>query len=211
MTERPVITLKDDSPELGIADPPIQGVVRYWQTPREDGSEPGEPLVFMQQSVCRQLNEHAISLPDREVGGLLVGEAHRTPDGTLFVQVSGYLEARYTQQGPTHLTFTTETFIDALDRLEADYPNRGIMGWYHTHPGLGVFLSSWDLFIHRSFFQKPWHVALVIDPLANHGGFFRYQAGEIRSHHPTGFYEVVDEDAGAASMWSNLVQLKSSR
>jgi len=206
-----MIILKDGTVGPEIADLPDQDAIRYWQTPREDGSEPGKPLIFMRQSVCRQLNEHAISLPDREVGGMLVGEAHRTPDGILFVQISGSLEARYTQQGPTHLTFATETFIDALDRLEADYPDQEIVGWYHTHPGLGVFLSSWDLFIHRSFFQKPWQVALVIDPLANDGGFFRYQAGEIRSHHPTGFYEIVDEDADAASMWSNLVQLKSSR
>ena len=44
------------------------------------------------------------------------------------------------------------------------YPDKLVLGWYHTHPAYGVFLSEHDMFIHRNFFAEPHHVAVVIDP-----------------------------------------------
>jgi proteasome lid subunit RPN8/RPN11 len=38
-----------------------------------------------------------------------------------------------------------------------------MVGWYHTHPDWGVFLSSMDMFICDNFFNKL-DVAYVIDP-----------------------------------------------
>ncbi len=39
------------------------------------------------------------------------------------------------------------------------------MGWYHTHPDFGIFLSDRDRFIHEHFFSGPGQVAHVIDPI----------------------------------------------
>ena len=47
-----------------------------------------------------------------------------------------------------------------------------MVGWYHTHPGVGIFLSGMDLFIHQNFFTQMWHVAYVLDPRARTSGFF---------------------------------------
>jgi proteasome lid subunit RPN8/RPN11 len=47
-----------------------------------------------------------------------------------------------------------------------------MVGWYHTHPGFGIFLSGMDLFIHQNFFTQIWHVAYVLDPRARTSGFF---------------------------------------
>ena len=59
------------------------------------------------------------------------------------------------------------------------YPARRIVGWYHTHPGLDVFFSKKDCHIHDNFFKEPWHVALVIDPKSEQGGFFIWNQGQI--------------------------------
>ena len=51
-------------------------------------------------------------------------------------------------------------------------PERIIVGWYHTHPGFGIFLSNMDAFIHENFFSFPWEPAYVFDPQAETDGFF---------------------------------------
>ena len=40
-----------------------------------------------------------------------------------------------------------------------------IVGWYHSHPGHGLFLSQTDLNTHMQFYQFSSHaVSLVVDP-----------------------------------------------
>ena len=63
--------------------------------------------------------------------------------------------------------------------LERDHPEQQIVGWYHSHPGFGIFLSEHDLFIHRNFFSGAAQIALVVDPLQGHEGVFGWQGDEI--------------------------------
>jgi proteasome lid subunit RPN8/RPN11 len=58
-------------------------------------------------------------------------------------------------------------------------PDHQIVGWHHTHPGFGIFLSRHDEFFHRNFFSQPWQVALVVDPQRGELGFFQWLDGEI--------------------------------
>ena len=60
------------------------------------------------------------------------------------------------------------------------YPDLKMVGWYHSHPGFGVFLSGHDLFIHRNFFTAPWQVAFVTDPLGKASGCFTWNNGELK-------------------------------
>jgi len=48
-----------------------------------------------------------------------------------------------------------------------------IVGWYHSHPGYGCFLSSIDIQSQKVFFTNPNHVALVIDPINKYLDFFK--------------------------------------
>ena len=63
--------------------------------------------------------------------------------------------------------------------VEDKYPDHHVLGWHHTHPDFGVFLSAYDLFIHRHFFPQPWQVALVVDPLRQELGFFQWRENEV--------------------------------
>jgi proteasome lid subunit RPN8/RPN11 len=40
-----------------------------------------------------------------------------------------------------------------------------IVGWYHSHPDLGVFFSGTDRKTQRAFFNQPHSIGLVIDPI----------------------------------------------
>ena len=54
-----------------------------------------------------------------------------------------------------------------------------IVGWYHSHPGFGLFLSEYDSFIQENFFIDPNHVALVVDPLEGSLGWFVVRNGKV--------------------------------
>jgi proteasome lid subunit RPN8/RPN11 len=111
----------------------------------------------------RQINSHANSTLDMEVGGMLVGQVCHTQAGLPYIIIEAQLEARYVSQGATYLTFTSNTLADALNRVDDLYRDRQIVGWYHTHPGLSVFLSSMDVGPYQ-FLYTAVAVALVIDP-----------------------------------------------
>ena len=47
-----------------------------------------------------------------------------------------------------------------------------IVGWYHSHPGLGAFFSATDRRTQAAFFPHPYSVGWVIDPELDDEAFF---------------------------------------
>lgn len=119
-----------------------------------------------------------------EAGGVLVGH-HGLDAGREFVTVDAFLAAPKCQAGPAHLVFTHEAFAECEAAREQLDPSLAVVGWCHSHPGYGVFLSEADQFIHTQFFPLPWQVALVIDPRREELGFFRMAGGATTR---TGFF-----------------------
>lgn len=117
-------------------------------------------------TVFLAIQEHACSETDSEVGGVLVGRI----DGSAVISAS--IPALKAVGGSANVTFTHEVWEEALTIVDRDHPGERIIGWYHSHPGFGVFLSDYDQFIQRNFFGGEGMVALVIDPLGGEGGWF---------------------------------------
>ena len=80
-----------------------------------------------------------------------------------------------------NVSFTYETWDYINEVKDEKYSNYSIIGWYHTHPGFGIFLSGMDKFIQDNYFNMPYQVALVVDPKASTNGIFAWQDGKIRS------------------------------
>ena len=180
-------------------------LLRQWCSPFEDGAEP-LVSVFASSSVFTQLMEHSRIDLENEVGGGLAGRLHidaRTEEQ--FVLVEGILPAQFTRQGSAFLTFTQDTLVAMNEELEERFPERQLVGWYHTHPRMGVFLSHYDLWLHDHFFPEPWQVALVIEPHTAVGGFFvRLQGGHLDPKHYFGFNEILPEVGASVMDWSNM-------
>lgn len=138
---------------------------------------PGAMEVFIDSDIARGVVAHVGSTRDVEVGGILAG--HIEEDGGEFVRVTAALEAKHTVQTLGSLTFTHDTWADFADTMVSRHPSEKIVGWYHSHPGHGVFMSKFDLFLHRSFFPNLWQVAWVIDPVRSRQGLFQWAGGEI--------------------------------
>jgi hypothetical protein len=62
--------------------------------------------------------------------------------------------------------------------MDSKYADARIVGWYHSHPDFGIFLSERDCFIHEHFFSGPGQVAYVIDPVRDLEGVFAWRGGK---------------------------------
>jgi proteasome lid subunit RPN8/RPN11 len=139
--------------------------------------------VLMDEPPLRAAQAHALSSPNREVAGVLVGPPpEKQPDGRYVVHVMDTIIAKHTVMQGASVTYTPESWRYMNDKLRERYPDETavMVGWYHTHPGFGIFLSGMDQFIHQNFFTQIWHVALVLDPRAKTSGFFCWDRQKTR-------------------------------
>ncbi|HEY69933.1 MAG TPA: hypothetical protein G4O08_05035 [Anaerolineae bacterium] len=169
--------------------------------------EEAEPLVsvYLTSEAFTQFMDHSRSDLENEVGGGLVGSRHvDTRTEEQFVLIEAVIPARFTRHGNAFLTFTQDTLVAMNDELNERFPKRQLVGWYHTHPRMGIFLSHYDLWLHNHFFPEPWQVALVIEPHAGLGGFFiRQKDGDIDHLRYFGFYEILTQGTSVVS-WCNM-------
>ena len=133
--------------------------------------------ILVHELVLDQILDYSEQDLTRELGGFLLGGFYL--DDTPYVEVRHFLEAVDVRSHAASLTFTHETW-SAMKREVADrFPDELIVGWYHTHPHLRVFLSGYDLFIHRHFFKERWQIAMVVDPVQQEFGFFQWQGEQV--------------------------------
>ena len=163
------------------------------RVPRSSDDALGAPdvqvLVFGE--VFRGIQEHASTDLEREVAGFLLGSV-RDADGAgrTLVTIEAAITAKHVETGPTHVEFSHATWTELHREREADFGNLPVVGWYHTHPSIGIFLSRYDVFIHQSFFARASDVALVLDPVKHHAGFFAWRGGELDPRRYSGFLEL---------------------
>lgn len=138
----------DDMLEIALAD----------DKPAGGGASPSVRIVI-DSTVRRQIVEFALTDTGRELGGVLLGAVSR--DGEPAVQITAMIPARHTDAGSASVTFTHETWQDILAIKDRAFAQLKILGWFHTHPGFGIFLSRFDLHIHEHFFNLDWQVAYV--------------------------------------------------
>lgn len=122
------------------------------------------------QQVLAHLRTHSV-----EQGGLLIGVPYRfadslrdgdTPD---LVSVVAAVPATDTTGTGYSLRMEASVWADASAQMQSmkagdDTPGLRIVGWYHSHPGLGAFFSSTDRQTQKAFFSHAYSVGWVIDP-----------------------------------------------
>lgn len=133
----------------------------------------------IRNTVLDEVRVHAETAPDREVCGVLVGTVYESA-GSNLVYIDAAIRGNGAANRGTSVTFTADTW-QHIDRvMDREHPGKRIVGWYHSHPGFGIFLSEMDLFIQRSFFSAPWQTAFVYDPKSRENGLFAWRSGETK-------------------------------
>lgn len=157
-----------------------------------------QPIVLVNQTALLQVAAHSASNVDVELGGALLGKAYRH-QGRVIVQVLAALPAVNQDHGPVHFHFSADSWVNLQRDQATHYADLDIIGWFHTHPDLGVFYSSDDMVVHSAAFTLPWHVGLVVDPVRNEASFFGWVEGELAPL--TGYYELPDRQAESVVPW----------
>ena len=132
--------------------------------------------VYIKQNVYKALEKYALADTEHERGTIILGD-YCEELGKTHVIISDYIEAKFTDASASTLTFTHETWDYVNKQHDELYPDTKIVGWHHTHPNYGIFLSNYDLFIQENFFNMPFQIAYVIDPIKNLRGFFQWKNG----------------------------------
>jgi proteasome lid subunit RPN8/RPN11 len=133
-----------------------------------------QPVVVMEAEVARKIRQHARTSMKAEVCGVLIGNTDHER-----MTVESCIAGINAAQGGAHVTFTQDTWEHIYKIKDKEYPEHKIVGWYHSHPGFGVFLSEHDLFIQQNFFSNPQQVAWVYDPHTDEEGCFGWVGGNI--------------------------------
>lgn len=146
-----------------------------YQTPR-----PGDLPIFLDRRPADAIERHALRDTSVELGGILLGrECLDELTGEPFVRVTESLEAKHYENTQASFTYTHDSWEELTRERDRLHPGLDIVGWYHTHPDFGIFLSGHDLFLHRNFFSQPLQVAYVIDPIRQDRGFFRWRGDTL--------------------------------
>jgi proteasome lid subunit RPN8/RPN11 len=135
---------------------------------------PHDLPVFVELDALREMEAHAASNTRVELGGVLLGGQYEDDAGQPFVIVADSLRAEHHESTRSSFKFTHETWA-RITQQRAGFPgDLHMVGWYHTHPGWGVFLSEMDSFICENFFNKALDLALVLDPCRGSRGWFQW-------------------------------------
>jgi len=136
---------------------------------QDDGTD---SILVLSERSLESIARHAGAL-SKEVLGLLLGKV-------LCDQKSGRLATIVEAITPVQETMGSRTSVQTgIESWAATWgtlpPLYQVVGWYHSHPGHGIFFSATDRQTQRRNFPKSWHVGFVFDPSNGKFGAF---AGE---------------------------------
>jgi|APFre7841882724_1041349.scaffolds.fasta_scaffold09909_3 proteasome lid subunit RPN8/RPN11 len=107
-----------------------------------------------------------------ECGGLLLGEVFADGDdparSRAVLVTQAVAAAEYASTGIS-LRMSSAVWERARGRLG---PLELVVGWYHSHPGLGAFFSATDRRTQRAFFPHAYSIGWVVDPSTGDSAWF---------------------------------------
>jgi proteasome lid subunit RPN8/RPN11 len=133
--------------------------------------------VFFLPAAHDQIWRHASENVSIEICGVLVGRWERDAAGP-FAVVSDRIRCDTAKSGFAEVTFTHEAWGKINAEMDTKFADLSIVGWYHSHPDFGVFLSDRDTFIHQHFFSGAGQIAHVVDPVRKVDGVFAWHEGK---------------------------------
>ena len=109
--------------------------------------------IYISQSTYKEIHAFTRDKTENESGGVLLGNVVEE-FGKTHIIIRAFVEAKHSEGTPTTLTFTHESWEYIHKEMDAKYPEYKILGWIHTHPNFGIFLSEYDKFIQDNFSKR---------------------------------------------------------
>lgn len=158
-----------------LADRP--GEIGY-TTHKIKNPNPDEMPVLLNQGAVAEMLEYLTDISYQgerslESGGILIGYDRYDLDSNM-----DYVEGLYflpipkdllTNRSSSHVQFTPDFWsfagrvLGTFQEFTQDHELK-MVGWVHTHPEWGLFLSQHDTFVQKHYWSGQNHIVVVIDP-----------------------------------------------
>lgn len=161
-----------------LAAPDVRQLDRE-QLPRAEfpAGRAQEFRVYLDPGVHEQIHKHAAEDVSVEICGVLVGDWGRDGDGP-FVAVTESIRCDNAASKFAEVTLTHASWAKINEEMDTRFSHLRIVGWYHSHPDFGIFLSERDRFIQEHFFSAAGQIACVVDPVRKTEGIFMWRDGK---------------------------------
>ena len=82
-------------------------------------------------------------------------------NGQNTIFISGVIQARFTEKIKGVETITNQSWKYISEDMEKYFPNLSVVGWMHSRPSFGAFVTSMDEEYHKKLFSDPNQVLFV--------------------------------------------------
>ena len=146
--------------------------VHVWQSPAASATR---LIVVTRLDVYAAIHASTTDSLPHETGGFLLGRVACDEQARHWVlEIDETIPAEPLEQDLVHFSFSWRD-VDRVRRYREER-QKALLGWYHSHPNLGIFLSETDVErTHRLLFAEPFQVALVYDPVCGRAGYFFWE------------------------------------
>lgn len=137
--------------------------------------------LYLSKNAEEKIRNHAnvMLAKHKEALGLLLGTLHEY-EGTEFTMVRDIATTEL-DSSAVKVRFRRDSYeqlLTSIDDCGFDYI---IVGWYHSHPGHGCFMSPTDIRTQKRIFNEKFHSAIVIDPVNRSIKAFYLEGEELKT------------------------------
>lgn len=129
--------------------------------------------IYVEDYVYTYLYQYGKSRGCTEKVAALVGRQIEI-DGEEILMICGAIQGRDATEENGTLTFSAATWEYVGSQMDKYFQGMTLVGWVHCQPGFGAFLMSKDEAFHKLYFQEPWQVLFVVDPVDKLDTFYIY-------------------------------------
>lgn len=140
--------------------------------------------VYIHYNVLLKIYRHFKRALPKEALGFLLGDRF-TFKGREWVEIVNFLPLKV-EASESYVVPLEGSLSEAAKFL--DKHKYVIVGWAHSHPGYGCFLSSIDIETQKRAFPQATYVALVMDPIRREYDIFTVKENTYERVH---FKEVI--------------------
>lgn len=147
--------------------------------------------VYLYENILKTI-KNICKKHELEIFGYLVGEIFSWKEKKYVIiedQISIKAGTHSQHFTVSHLEGTAGKFEEEFQKLKRTRKNENlrIIGWWHSHPNFGCFLSSTDVETQQYFFPESYQVALVVDPIRDEFDFYSVDKNSKEGYKPISY------------------------
>lgn len=178
---------------------------------RQMGTADDGLRIYMEDYVHTYLYQYARSSANGEKLAVLMGK-HLVVDGKDTVFISGVVQARFTEKLKGMETITGQSWKYISEEVEKYFPDLEIVGWMHSRPSFGAFVTSRDEAYHKKVFGGKNKVFFVVDPADRQDRFYVLNENATSLRPVKGYFVYYEKNVQMQEymLTNSLVQPKNT-